>query len=102
MHQGPGGQRVVYNTTSWGGNGVCMQVIFFEHVLLYNLKGEAGGKEDVACLEKAELVREGKDCVIFTYSRMRWTVMQAVAQLEQEVPYQHQLLYQLDIIVGSV
>jgi pyruvate/2-oxoglutarate/acetoin dehydrogenase E1 component len=62
-----------------------VQVIFFEHVLLYNLKGSVGGKEDVACLEKAELVREGKDCVIFTYSRMRWTVMQAAAQLEKEV-----------------
>jgi pyruvate/2-oxoglutarate/acetoin dehydrogenase E1 component len=62
-----------------------MQVIFFEHVLLYNLKGTVGGKDEVACLEKSELVREGKDCVIFTYSRMRWTVMQAAAQLEKEV-----------------
>ena len=60
-------------------------VIFFEHVLLYNLKGDVGGAEDVACLEQSELVREGTDCVIFTYSRMRWTVMQAVAQLEKEV-----------------
>lgn len=60
-------------------------MIFFEHVLLYNLKGSVGGKDDVASLEKAELVREGKDCVIFTYSRMRWTVMQAAAQLEKEV-----------------
>lgn len=59
-------------------------VIFFEHVLLYNLKGEAGGKEDVACLEKAEVVREGRDLVVFTYSRMRWTVMQAVAAVEKE------------------
>ena len=60
-------------------------VIFFEHVLLYNLKGEVGGKEEVACLEMAETVREGRDCVIFTYSRMRWTVMQAVATLTKEV-----------------
>lgn len=63
----------------------ALQVIFFEHVLLYNLKGEAGGPEDVACLEQAEVVREGTDCVVFTYSRMRWTVMQAVSQLEKEV-----------------
>lgn len=60
-------------------------VIFFEHVLLYNLKGDAGGADDVACLEKSEVVREGTDCVIFSYSRMRWTVMQAVAQLEEQV-----------------
>eukprot|EP00892_Ulva_mutabilis_P009343 jgi/Ulvmu1/6781/UM030_0119.1 len=59
-------------------------VIFFEHVLLYNLKGPTGGKDDVAVLEKSELVREGKDCVILTYSRMRWTAMQAVTELEKE------------------
>lgn len=59
-------------------------VIFFEHVLLYNLKGEVGDADDVACLEKSELVRKGSHCVIFTYSRMRWTVLQAVAQLEKE------------------
>jgi pyruvate dehydrogenase E1 component beta subunit len=51
-------------------------VIFFEHVLLYNVKGVPKGKDHVQCLEKAELVREGTDCVIFTYSRMRYVVMQ--------------------------
>ncbi len=56
-------------------------VIFFEHVLLYNIKGEAGGKDDVACLERAEVVREGTDVSIFTYSRMRYVVMQAVQDL---------------------
>lgn len=30
-------------------------------------------------------MREGKDVVILTYSRMRWTVMQAVTELEKEV-----------------
>jgi pyruvate dehydrogenase E1 component beta subunit len=59
-------------------------VIFFEHVLLYNLKGEVGDADDVSCLEKSELVRQGSQCVIFSYSRMRWTVLQAVAQLEKE------------------
>lgn len=60
-------------------------VIFFEHVLLYNLKGDVGGVDEVASLERAEVVRTGSDCVIFTYSRMRWTVMQAVAALTKEV-----------------
>uniref|UniRef100_A0A7S1SNE4 pyruvate dehydrogenase (acetyl-transferring) n=1 Tax=Tetraselmis chuii TaxID=63592 RepID=A0A7S1SNE4_9CHLO len=59
-------------------------VIFFEHVLLYNVKGVPKGKDHVQCLEKAELVREGTDCVIFTYSRMRYVVMQAVAELEKK------------------
>lgn len=60
-------------------------VIFFEHVLLYNVKGVVGDKDEVACLEKSEVVQEGRDCVIFTYSRMRWTAMQAVAEAEKEV-----------------
>jgi len=38
----------------------------------------------VQCLEKAEVVREGTDISIFTYSRMRYVVMQAVAELEKK------------------
>ncbi|KAL6764008.1 thiamine diphosphate-binding protein [Haematococcus lacustris] len=59
-------------------------VIFFEHVLLYNLKGEVGGPDEYQCLEKAEMVRPGTDISIFTYSRMRYVVMQAVAELEKK------------------
>jgi len=59
-------------------------IIFFEHVLLYNIKGEAGGSDEYQCLEKAELVRSGTDCTIFTYSRMRYVVMQAVQELEKK------------------
>ncbi len=36
------------------------------------------------CLERAELVREGTDVTIFCYSRMRYVVMQAVAELEKQ------------------
>ena len=35
-------------------------------------------------LEKAELVRSGSDVTILCYSRMRYVVMQAVQQLENE------------------
>lgn len=56
-------------------------IIFFEHVLLYNVKGEVGGRDEAACLERAEVVREGTDVSIFTYSRMRYVVMQAVNDL---------------------
>lgn len=59
-------------------------IIFFEHVLLYNVKGEVGDKDEVQCLERAEIVREGTDVSIFCYSRMRYVAMQAVAQLEKE------------------
>jgi len=59
-------------------------VIFFEHVLLYNVKGTPGGKDHVQCLEKAEVAREGSDVAIFTYSRMRYTAMSAAEELAKE------------------
>jgi pyruvate dehydrogenase E1 component beta subunit len=58
-------------------------VIFFEHVLLYNVKGDPHPNDYCQPLERAEMVREGKDVSIFTYSRMRYVVMQAVAELEK-------------------
>eukprot|EP00878_Enallax_costatus_P000983 GHUV01001115.1.p1 GENE.GHUV01001115.1~~GHUV01001115.1.p1 ORF type:complete len:368 (+),score=135.64 GHUV01001115.1:126-1229(+) len=59
-------------------------IIFFEHVLLYNIKGETRDGDYCQSLEKAEVVREGTDVSIFTYSRMRYVVMQAVAELEKK------------------
>lgn len=35
-------------------------------------------------LEKAEMVRSGGDVTILCYSRMRYVVMQAVAELEKQ------------------
>ena len=58
-------------------------VIFFEHVLLYNVKGATHEGDYCQSLERAEVVREGTDVSIFTYSRMRYVVMQAVAELEK-------------------
>lgn len=57
-------------------------VIFFEHVLLYNVKGETqdGVYQD---LERAEIVRTGRDVTILCYSRMRYVVMQAVQELDK-------------------
>jgi len=57
-------------------------IVFFEHVLLYNLKDEVGGPDEVQSLEHAEMVREGTDVTILTYGRMRYTVMEAVKTLE--------------------
>nr|YP_010933328.1 beta subunit of pyruvate dehydrogenase E1 component [Streptofilum capillatum]WKT08529.1 beta subunit of pyruvate dehydrogenase E1 component [Streptofilum capillatum]WKT08628.1 beta subunit of pyruvate dehydrogenase E1 component [Streptofilum sp. BC4-VF8pt]WKT08727.1 beta subunit of pyruvate dehydrogenase E1 component [Streptofilum sp. ZNP2-VF4pt] len=56
-------------------------VIFFEHVLLYNLRGEVPETDYLVCLEKAEVVRQGKDVTILTYSRMRHHVLQAAKTL---------------------
>jgi pyruvate dehydrogenase E1 component beta subunit len=59
-------------------------VLFFEHVLLYNLKEDLPETEYVLPLDKAEVVRQGKDVTILTYSRMRYHVQQAVKSLEKQ------------------
>ena len=47
--------------------------------------GSTGETKEGYCqpLEKAELVRAGADVTILCYSRMRYVVMQAVAELEK-------------------
>ena len=59
-------------------------VLFFEHVLLYNLKEDLPAEEYLLPLDKAEVVRPGKDVTILTYSRMRHHVMQAIPALEKK------------------
>ncbi|MEL6139726.1 MAG: alpha-ketoacid dehydrogenase subunit beta [Cyanobacteria bacterium J06628_6] len=59
-------------------------VLFFEHVLLYNLQEELPDHEYLTPLDKAEIVRPGKDVTILTYSRMRHHVMKAVESLEKQ------------------
>ncbi|KAH7835715.1 hypothetical protein Vadar_029128 [Vaccinium darrowii] len=56
-------------------------VIFFEHVLLYNIKERIPDEEYVLNLEEAEMVRPGEQVTILTYSRMRYHVMQAAQTL---------------------
>ncbi|ELS32678.1 MULTISPECIES: alpha-ketoacid dehydrogenase subunit beta [Pseudanabaena] len=56
-------------------------IIFFEHVLLYNLKEDIPDEEYLLPLDKAEIVREGNDVTILTYSRMRYHVLKAVDTL---------------------
>lgn len=52
--------------------------------MLYNLKEDLPTTEYVLPLDKAEVVRQGKDVTILTYSRMRHHVMQAVTSLVKE------------------
>jgi pyruvate dehydrogenase E1 component beta subunit len=56
-------------------------ILFFEHVLLYNLKEDIPDEEYLLPLDKAEIVREGADVTILTYSRMRYHVLKAVETL---------------------
>ncbi len=59
-------------------------VVFFEHVLLYNLSEEIPSGEYICALDQAEIVRGGRDLTILTYSRMRHHCLKAVQQLEAE------------------
>nr|ARW64988.1 pyruvate dehydrogenase E1 component beta subunit [Polysiphonia sertularioides] len=82
------GLKIVACSTPYNAKGLLKSairdnnpVIFFEHVLLYNLKNDIPDHEYFLPLDKAELVKEGKDVTIVTYSRMRHHVMQAMNEL---------------------
>jgi pyruvate dehydrogenase E1 component beta subunit len=85
------GLKIVACSTPYNAKGLLKAairdnnpVLFFEHVLLYNLKENLPDEEYILPLDKAEVVRKGKDVTILTYSRMRYHVMQAVKTLEKE------------------
>lgn len=60
-------------------------VMFLEHELLYNSKGEVpDDPEFLVPLGKAEVRREGSDVTIVAYSRMTVLALQAAAELEKE------------------
>nr|YP_009500267.1 pyruvate dehydrogenase E1 component beta subunit [Gracilariopsis heteroclada]AXE43429.1 pyruvate dehydrogenase E1 component beta subunit [Gracilariopsis heteroclada] len=82
------GLKIVACSTPYNAKGLLKSairdnnpVIFFEHVLLYNLKDELPNEEYFLPLDKAELVRSGSDVTIVTYSRMRHHVVQAVKEI---------------------
>jgi pyruvate dehydrogenase E1 component beta subunit len=85
------GLKIVACSTPYNAKGLLKAairdpnpVLFFEHVLLYNTKEEIPDGEYILPLDKAEIVRPGKDVTILTYSRMRYHVLQAVKTLAQQ------------------
>ncbi|MGF1536443.1 MAG: alpha-ketoacid dehydrogenase subunit beta [Elainellaceae cyanobacterium] len=89
--QGVPGLKMVAVSTAVNAKGLLKAairddnpVLFFEHVLLYNLKGEMPKGDFVQRLDKAEMVRKGKDVTILTYSRMRYHCIQAAKTLEEQ------------------
>ena len=85
------GLKIVACSTSYNAKGLLKSairdqnpVLFFEHVLLYNLKENLPDYEYTVPLDKAEIVREGKDVTILTYSRMRHHCTQALKQIEKD------------------
>jgi pyruvate dehydrogenase E1 component beta subunit len=84
------GLKIVACSTAYNAKGLLKAairddnpVLFFEHVLLYNLKDDLPDDEYVLPLDKAEMVREGKDVTILTYSRMRHHCTQALKEIEK-------------------
>nr|NP_038396.1 pyruvate dehydrogenase E1 component beta subunit [Mesostigma viride]Q9MUR4.1 RecName: Full=Pyruvate dehydrogenase E1 component subunit beta [Mesostigma viride]AAF43837.1 beta subunit of pyruvate dehydrogenase E1 component [Mesostigma viride]WKT08222.1 beta subunit of pyruvate dehydrogenase E1 component [Mesostigma viride]WKT08328.1 beta subunit of pyruvate dehydrogenase E1 component [Mesostigma viride] len=85
------GLQIVACSTPYNAKGLLKSAIrsknpifFLEHVLLYNLKAEVPDNDYVLPLEKAEIVRQGNDITILTYSRMRYNVIQAVKVLVEK------------------
>ena len=69
------GLKIVACSTPYNAKGLLKSairddnpVLFFEHVLLYNLKENLPETEYLVPLDKAEIVRSGKDVTIVTYS----------------------------------
>ncbi|EAZ91670.1 alpha-ketoacid dehydrogenase subunit beta [Crocosphaera chwakensis] len=85
------GLKIVACSTPYNAKGLLKAairdenpVLFFEHVLLYNLKESLPDNEYIVPLDKAEIVRKGKDVTILTYSRMRHHCLQALKQIEEQ------------------
>lgn len=60
-------------------------VLFMESETLYNVKGEVPEDPEILVpMGKANVVREGKDATIISYSRITHVALDAAAQLEKE------------------
>ena len=84
------GLKVVLPATPYDVKGMLKSavrdpnpVIFIEHELLYNIKGEVPdeGVEYTVPLDRADIKREGSDVTILTFSRMLHVVQQAAEDL---------------------
>nr|YP_009257548.1 pyruvate dehydrogenase E1 component beta subunit [Coeloseira compressa]ANH09631.1 pyruvate dehydrogenase E1 component beta subunit [Coeloseira compressa] len=85
------GLKIIACSTPYNAKGLLKAairdnnpVIFFEHVLLYNLQEEIPNYEYILPLDKAEIVRKGTSVTIVTYSRMRHHVIEAVDSLVKD------------------
>ncbi len=85
------GLEVVMPSTPYDAKGLLKAsirqnnpVIFIEHKLLYNSKGEVDKGDYTIPLGKAEVKREGSDITIVTHSRMVLLALEAADILEKE------------------
>ena len=87
------GLKVVMPATPYDAKGMLKSavrdpnpVLFIEHELLYNVKGEVPdeGVEYTVPLDRGEVKREGQHVTIITFSRMLHVTLQAAEELANE------------------
>jgi pyruvate dehydrogenase E1 component beta subunit len=87
------GLKVVMPATPYDAKGMLKSavrdpdpVLFIEHELLYNVKGEVPdeGEDYTVPLNRGEIKREGQHVTIITFSRMLHVTLQAAEQLAKE------------------
>ena len=81
------GLKVIFAATPYDAKGLIKTairednpVLFYEHKLLYGVKGMVPEEEYLLPIGKAEIKREGKDVTIVTYA---WTLHKALKAAEQ-------------------
>lgn len=91
LFMGIPGLKVVMPSTPYDAKGLLKAsiedqnpVIFIEHKVLYNSKGEVPEEEYVIPIGKADIKKEGTDLTIITYSRMVHYSLDAANQLRDE------------------
>lgn len=85
------GLKVVMPSTPYDAKGLLKvsirddnPVIFFEHKLLYKIKGEVPEGEYTIPIGKADIKRTGKDVTIITYSLMTHRALEAAEKLSRD------------------
>lgn len=85
------GLKVIMPSTPYDAKGLLKSairdnnaVVFIEHKLLYNTKGEVPKKDYTIDLGKAEIKRKGSDITIVAVSYMVLKAMEAAKELEKE------------------
>ena len=90
MYIGIPGLKVIMPSTPYDAKGLLKAairddnpVLFIEHKVLYNTKGEVPDEEYVIPIGKADIKRTGSDLTIISYSRMLLYAIEAAAELEK-------------------
>jgi len=85
------GIKVVMPSTPYDAKGLLISsiyddnpVVFIEHKMLYNTKGQVPEKYYTIPLGKADVKKEGTDATVIAHSRMLLFAMEAAQELEEE------------------